>query len=173
MIFMFLSTFSNNHQSCKKLIYTHLKKKIRGVTGWDLVDCLIIMWESLYFAAVMKRKSCGFGVIRRQICLWIWKRRFGFNRASCLWQGNLWKTSKLNLFFLFQVRFRVEHVKYPPIPIEQENNAKPFAPMEISVCFGALSLSLSCDCALGNHGVLSVKQCFVLRRQYVSVNSHS
>jgi DNA-directed RNA polymerase III subunit RPC8 len=31
------------------------------------------------------------------------------------------------------VRFRVVQVKYPPIPIEQEKNAKPFAPMQITV----------------------------------------
>lgn len=32
-----------------------------------------------------------------------------------------------------QVRFRVVNVKYPQIPIEQEKNAKPFAPMAITV----------------------------------------
>ncbi|GBG62664.1 hypothetical protein CBR_g31683 [Chara braunii] len=32
---------------------------------------------------------------------------------------------------LFVVRFRVADVKYPPIPIEHERNAKPFAPMQI------------------------------------------
>ncbi|XP_031487067.1 uncharacterized protein LOC116255407 isoform X1 [Nymphaea colorata] len=43
-----------------------------------------------------------------------------------------------------EVRFRVTGVKYPPIPIEQEKDAKPFSPMLISASiaesgFGPLS----------------------------------
>ena len=49
------------------------------------------------------------------------------------------KFSQLFLVYIFhvdlKVRFRVEQIKYPPIPIEQESNVKPFAPMEIHVCY--------------------------------------
>jgi DNA-directed RNA polymerase III subunit RPC8 len=40
------------------------------------------------------------------------------------------------------VRFRVVQVKYPPIPIEQEKNAKPFAPMQITGDVNADGLGL-------------------------------
>ncbi|KAL5988925.1 hypothetical protein ACLOJK_027027 [Asimina triloba] len=33
---------------------------------------------------------------------------------------------------ILKIRFRVESIKYPPIPIEQAKDAKPFAPMEIT-----------------------------------------
>ncbi|KAF3778066.1 DNA-directed RNA polymerase III subunit [Nymphaea thermarum] len=39
-----------------------------------------------------------------------------------------------------EVRFRVTGVKYPPIPIEQEKDAKPFSPMLISVKVGSMML---------------------------------
>jgi hypothetical protein len=33
-----------------------------------------------------------------------------------------------------QIRFVVSSVKYPPIPVEQKEDGKPFAPMQINVC---------------------------------------
>ncbi|XP_057828196.1 uncharacterized protein LOC131039436 isoform X2 [Cryptomeria japonica] len=48
---------------------------------------------------------------------------------------NVWKWdydgAELFLDLDEEVRFRVTQLKYPPIPLEQENDAKPFAPMEI------------------------------------------
>lgn len=47
------------------------------------------------------------------------------NSAPCY---NIWK-------FVLQVRFRVLSIKYPPVPNEQKEDAKPFAPMEIIVSY--------------------------------------
>ncbi|KAH9316157.1 hypothetical protein KI387_024784, partial [Taxus chinensis] len=48
---------------------------------------------------------------------------------------NAWKWdydgSELFLDLDEEVRFRVTQLKYPPIPLEQENDSKPFAPMEV------------------------------------------
>ncbi|CAA6654554.1 unnamed protein product [Spirodela intermedia] len=40
--------------------------------------------------------------------------------------------SLLSLDIDEQIRFRVSNIKYPPIPVRQEEDAKPFAPMEIT-----------------------------------------
>lgn len=37
------------------------------------------------------------------------------------------------LKFILQVHFRVADIKYPSIPIEQKEDAEPFAPLEIIV----------------------------------------
>lgn len=34
-----------------------------------------------------------------------------------------------------QIRFQVAGVSYPPIPLEQEEGSKPFAPMVVTVSF--------------------------------------
>uniref|UniRef100_A0A1D1Z3B8 DNA-directed RNA polymerase subunit n=1 Tax=Anthurium amnicola TaxID=1678845 RepID=A0A1D1Z3B8_9ARAE len=45
-----------------------------------------------------------------------------------LWQ---YTDESLSLDLDEEIRFRVNDVRYPPIPVRQEENAKPFAPMEI------------------------------------------
>jgi len=54
-----------------------------------------------------------------------------FNEEEKLW---VWKYDGQDVFMDMEedVRFRVVNVKYPQIPIEQEKNAKPFAPMAIT-----------------------------------------
>ena len=41
--------------------------------------------------------------------------------------------SSLNFGVLLQIRFQVQSVTYPPIPVEQPKESKPFAPMVIMV----------------------------------------
>jgi hypothetical protein len=36
-----------------------------------------------------------------------------------------------------QIRFLVSSIKYPPIPVEQNEDDKPFAPMQINVRVGS------------------------------------
>eukprot|EP00249_Psilotum_nudum_P019455 c27262_g1_i1 orf=581-1147(+) len=64
-----------------------------------------------------------------------------FDEEEKLW---LWNYQGTDMFMDLeeQVRFRVAQVKYPPIPVEQENNAKPFAPMEIIADINADGLGL-------------------------------
>ncbi|XP_020273866.1 DNA-directed RNA polymerase III subunit RPC8-like [Asparagus officinalis] len=51
-------------------------------------------------------------------------------------------SSELPLDLDEKIRFRVKSIKYPPLPIEQDADAKPFAPMEITaeICADGLGL---------------------------------
>ncbi|KAH7284146.1 hypothetical protein KP509_34G041200 [Ceratopteris richardii] len=64
-----------------------------------------------------------------------------FDEEENLW---VWSYNENDMFMDLEeeVRFRVEHVKYPPIPVEQDNNAKPFAPMEMTALINADGLGL-------------------------------
>ena len=107
----------------------------------------------------MRRKSCGFGTTMALICLWTLRKMWvAFYRIlflsprSWVWEAVLdvsytfvpWysyePTSSWNFL---QVRFRVVQVKYPIIPLEQEKDARPFAPMTVTVCNSVSSSALS------------------------------
>ncbi|XP_020250444.1 uncharacterized protein LOC109827813 isoform X2 [Asparagus officinalis] len=51
-------------------------------------------------------------------------------------------SSELPLDLEEKIRFRIKSIKYPPLPIEQDADAKPFAPMEITaeICADGLGL---------------------------------
>lgn len=53
-----------------------------------------------------------------------------------------YESAELPLDLDEKIRFRVKNIKYPPLPIEQDANAKPFAPMEIiaEICEDGLGL---------------------------------
>eukprot|EP00270_Netrium_digitus_P021937 TRINITY_DN9649_c0_g3_i1.p1 TRINITY_DN9649_c0_g3~~TRINITY_DN9649_c0_g3_i1.p1 ORF type:complete len:203 (-),score=56.58 TRINITY_DN9649_c0_g3_i1:217-783(-) len=53
-----------------------------------------------------------------------------FDEQEKVW---IWKFNENEMFMDLQeeVRFRVAAVKYPPLPLEQEKGAKPFAPMQL------------------------------------------
>ncbi|KAK9087155.1 hypothetical protein Syun_029549 [Stephania yunnanensis] len=52
----------------------------------------------------------------------------------------IYEGDELNIENEEEIRFRIQSVKYPPIPVEPEKDAKPFAPMAITVSV----LSLLC-----------------------------
>lgn len=39
-----------------------------------------------------------------------------------------------------QIKFRVENISYPPVPIERAEDAKPFAPMVVTVSLSSSEL---------------------------------
>ncbi|KAJ6813681.1 DNA-directed RNA polymerase III subunit RPC8-like isoform X1 [Iris pallida] len=61
--------------------------------------------------------------------------------ANGLWIW-IFDTEELALDLNEKIRFRVKNIKFPPMPIEQDDNAKPFAPMEITaeICQEGLGL---------------------------------
>ncbi|XP_024379800.1 uncharacterized protein [Physcomitrium patens] len=64
-----------------------------------------------------------------------------FDEEEKLW---IWNYNGADMFMDLEedVRFRVVQVKYPPIPIEQEKDARPFAPMAITGDINADGLGL-------------------------------
>lgn len=65
-----------------------------------------------------------------------WNRRGSYDRAIAIYADS--QTSILYILTDFrymkcQIKFRVISVKYPPIPIEQPEGSKPFAPMVVTV----------------------------------------
>lgn len=64
-----------------------------------------------------------------------------FDEEEKLWVWN-YKDTDLFMDIDEDVRFRVVQVKYPPIPIEQERDARPFAPMIITGDINADGLGL-------------------------------
>ncbi|XP_058084795.1 DNA-directed RNA polymerase III subunit rpc8 isoform X2 [Magnolia sinica] len=55
---------------------------------------------------------------------------------SGIWVWEYDEQGELFLDLDEEIRFRVQSVKYPPIPVERGKDAEPFAPMEITLMMG-------------------------------------
>lgn len=66
-----------------------------------------------------------------------------YDESENVWFWNYHDT-KMYMDLEETIRFRVAHVKFPPLPLEQAKDAKPFAPMEITGDINADGLGLAC-----------------------------
>lgn len=145
----------------------------------DRIDSVVrlgigaVYWALIFYIpfliAVMKTRSFGCGTTMVLQCTWTLMKMWGFSYSVLSWCLGLKEERERERLCAhgvmgWQVRFRVVQVKYPPIPIEQEKNAKPFAPMQITVraftqsstasswflalCLQNLSLPLVTSCML-------------------------
>ncbi|XP_024516576.1 DNA-directed RNA polymerase III subunit RPC8 isoform X1 [Selaginella moellendorffii] len=62
-----------------------------------------------------------------------------FDENEKLWVWN-YQENEMFMDLEEEVRFRVLKVRYPPIPLEQERDAQPFAPMEVIIIPGRYKL---------------------------------
>lgn len=84
---------------------------------------------------ITARMAYGFGIMTNKhhillmILMWLGSFAFHVNCIVCL------ENEEHTKFWLpmWQIKFRVQSVSYPPIPVEQPKESKPFAPMLITV----------------------------------------
>ncbi|KAG9451765.1 hypothetical protein H6P81_004669 [Aristolochia fimbriata] len=76
-------------------------------------------FNDIYVPEHLLRKPCKYQKVSKDEGVWIWD-----------YEGD-----ELTIEKNEEIRFRVYSVKYPTIPIEQEKDEKPFAPMEITISF--------------------------------------
>lgn len=124
------------------------------ILGWTLniiqkhihmISFFFFMHNSLSFCVkhhaympsmkITARMAYGFGIMTNKhhillmILMWLGFFAFHVNCIVCL------EHEEHTKFWLpmWQIKFRVQSVSYPPIPVEQPKESKPFAPMLITV----------------------------------------
>ncbi|XP_072989224.1 uncharacterized protein [Typha latifolia] len=84
---------------------------IRSVEGGFVFPVSLGFFSDIYVPKHLLQQPCK----RGPDGIWLW----------------VYEGEELSLDVGEEIRFRVSNIKYPPIPAEQKEDAKPFAPMEI------------------------------------------